>query len=170
MSLSEVSYGKYSLDFPQDILLTNETVWELPLQYLALLSTKKTAQFSAMIQNRPLNCVADDSTQFTITILPVCADDMRSVSFSPAPIFRVYQIRPHPVQDKSEIFMVLPDNAQLRFDIIDVVGVVQHSFSTEGSKGFNTIQLPTKSLDEGYFTLRAHSIYGVQTIPFILQK
>ena len=170
VSLSEVSYGKYSLDFPQDILLTNETVWELPLQYLALLSTKKTAQFSAMIQNRPLNCVADDSTQFTITILPVCADDMRSVSFSPAPIFRVYQIRPHPVQDKSEIFMVLPDNAQLRFDIIDVVGVVQHSFSTEGSKGFNTIQLPTKSLDEGYFTLRAHSIYGVQTIPFILQK
>lgn len=166
----EEQYGKYSLELPQNIISGSDVLWELPLEYMALLSTKKSAQFSAIIQNHPLYCIENDSTHFTLSLLPVCADDMRAISFTPAPIFRIYQIRPHPVSENSEIFMVLPDNAQLHFDIIDVVGVVQYSFSAEGSKGFNTIQLHTKSLDEGYFTLRARSMYGVQTIPFIIQK
>ncbi len=166
----EEQYGKYSLELPQNIFTGSDVLWELPLEYMALLSTKKSAQFSAIIQNHPLYCIENDSTHFTLSLLPVCADDMRAISFTPAPIFRIYQIRPHPVSENSEIFMVLPDNAQLHFDIIDVVGVVQYSFSAEGSKGFNTIQLHTTSLDEGYFTLRARSMYGVQTIPFIIQK
>lgn len=165
----EQGYGKYTVLLSLDKVSAKDISWKMTAQYLVLLSEKKTAPFNLYVENTPLKCIEQDSSSLNISVSPVCADDMRTISFDPAPIFRLYQVRPHPVNEKSELFIVLPDNASLEVEILNTFGEVCSQSKVQGVKGFNTIPFLFSTFKSGYYLIKVQCQYGTQTLPFIIQ-
>lgn len=132
---------------------------DIPLFYLTMTPNKDglLSDFLSMIDDTtPTEAYDENGQVMKIQLLFQLAPEEEEA-------FALYQNRPNPFREYTNIGYYLPDNSLVTLTLTDEEGTVLKTLKEDGKKGFNTFSLEGKEIEKGLIYFKIESSFGSET-------